>query len=63
MPNSGGSETDGTLMSKWKVVHTRRERNCVVYELAQQALRFKSSAVWCNVLPPFHNRSCAMRAG
>lgn len=32
----------GGLISEWKTVHTRREGNCVAYELAQLALRSDS---------------------
>lgn len=32
----------GGLVSEWKTVHTRREGNCVAYELAQLALRSDS---------------------
>lgn len=36
----------GNRLPEWKVVHTKREQNCVAHELAQLVERSKHSAVW-----------------
>ena len=41
----------GGLISEWKIIHTRRERNNAAHKLAQLAMRSNSASVWRNEAP------------